>query len=416
VQDGKTWGFGPRNPGEAWFTPVAIFAIVLLDAALGFTQEYRAERAMAALRKFSSPKVRVRREGARVEIPSSELVPGDLVLLEAGNLVPADGRVIESASLRIQEAVLTGESEAVEKRSTAILEDGSPALGDQINMAFMGTSVAYGRGQVLVTATGGATELGRVASLLQSVGPVATPLQRRLNRLGRVLAAAALAVVGAIFGLGLLLGEDRRLMFMTSVSMAVAVIPEGMPAVVTIALAFGTQRMLRRRALIRRLPAVETLGSVTVICSDKTGTLTENWMTVTVLDLAGHRLEVPEAIRRRMLEARLILWQGLLLGALNLAVTFWAWSTRQTAWQTVAMNHGGRVADFPGTSGSLVERVGVPSPSHVQSSPPLRDRAPPPPGRRRLLPAAALVVLFAVEGAKRVRRRPAPAGSVQRAG
>jgi Ca2+-transporting ATPase len=284
---------------------VAIFAIVLLNAALGFTQEYRAERAMAALRKLSSPKVRVRREGARVEIPSSELVPGDLVLLEAGNLVPADGRVVESASLRIQEAVLTGESEAVEKRSTAILEDGSPALGDQINMAFMGTSVAYGRGQVLVTATGGATELGRVASLLQSVGSVATPLQRRLNRLGRVLAAAALAVVGAIFGLGLLLGEDWRLMFMTSVSMAVAVIPEGMPAVVTIALAFGTQRMLRRRALIRRLPAVETLGSVTVICSDKTGTLTENRMTVTVLDLAGHRLDVPEAIRRHMPEARL---------------------------------------------------------------------------------------------------------------
>jgi Ca2+-transporting ATPase len=278
---------------------IAIVAIVLLNAALGFAQEFRAERAMAALRELTVPLVRVRREGAVLESPSAELVPGDLVLLEAGNVVPADGRIVESAGLRIQEAVLTGESEAVEKRSAAIAGDGVLALGDQANMAFMGTSVTYGRGQLLVTATGMATELGRVADLLQGVGQVVTPLQRRLNRLGRVLALAALVVVVAIFAFGVLLGEDWKLMFMTSVSMAVAVVPEGLPAVVTIALALGAQRMLRRRALIRRLPAVETLGSVTVICSDKTGTLTENRMTVTVLDLAGHRLEVSEELSRR---------------------------------------------------------------------------------------------------------------------
>lgn len=278
---------------------VAILAIVLLNAALGFMQEFRAERAMAALRKLTVPLVRVRREGAVIEIPSSELVPGDLVLLEAGNVVPADGRIVESAGLRIQEALLTGESEAIEKRSLALAGEGVLALGDQTNMAFMGTSVTYGRGQLLVTATGMATELGRVADLLQGVGQVVTPLQRRLNRLGRVLAVAALVVVCAIFGFGVLLGEDWKLMFMTSVSMAVAVVPEGLPTVVTIALALGAQRMLRRRALIRRLPAVETLGSVTVICSDKTGTLTENRMTVTVLDMAGHRLEVSEELGRR---------------------------------------------------------------------------------------------------------------------
>jgi P-type Ca2+ transporter type 2C len=279
---------------------VAILAIVALNALLGFAQESRAERAMAALKRLAVPKVRVRREGASLEIPSSELVPGDLVLLEAGNLVPADGRIIESASLKIQEAVLTGESEAVQKGGDALPGQGALAIGDQVNMAFMGTSVSYGRGQMLVTATGMATELGRVAGLLQGIESTATPLQRRLDRLGRYLAIAALGVVAAIFGIGVLVGEDWRLMFITSVSMAVAVIPEGLPAVVTISLALGAQRMLRRRALIRRLPAVETLGSVTVICSDKTGTLTENRMTVTVLDLAGHRLDVSEELSRRM--------------------------------------------------------------------------------------------------------------------
>jgi Ca2+-transporting ATPase len=276
---------------------VAILAIVVLNAALGFTQEYRAERAVAALKKLAIPTVKARRGGRIQETSARELVPGDIVLLEAGNLVPADGRVLESANLRIQEAALTGESEPVEKDPRALLARDLP-LGDRRNMAYMGTVVTYGRGLAVVTETGMDTELGGIATMIQTVRQEPTPLQRRLDQLGRKLAAVALAVVGVVFSLGLLRGEDARLMFLTAVSLAVAAVPEGLPAVVTIALALGAQRMLKRRALIRRLPAVETLGSVTVICSDKTGTLTENRMTVTVLDVAGHRVDLTEHLRR----------------------------------------------------------------------------------------------------------------------
>ncbi len=280
---------------------VAILAIVVLNAILGFVQEYRAEQAMAALKKLAVPLVRVRRAGQVTEAPAHDLVPGDIVLLEAGNLVPADGRLLEAANLRIQEAILTGESEAVEKVTAALGATGGAALalGDQVNMAFMGTTVTYGRGQMAVVATGMGTQLGHVAELIQGVSTTETPLQRRLNQLGRSLAIVATALVVVIFVVGVALGEDWELMFMTAISMAVAVVPEGLPAVVTIALALGAQRMLKRQALIRKLPAVETLGSVTVICSDKTGTLTENRMTVTVLDLAGHRLDLTEEIRHR---------------------------------------------------------------------------------------------------------------------
>ena len=277
----------------------AILAIVILNAILGFVQEYRAEHAMAALRTLAVPTVRVKRAGQLSEASAQDLVPGDIVQLEAGNLVPADGRIMESASLRIQEAVLTGESEAVEKQVAALDQAQHRALGDQANMAFLGTTVTYGRGQMIITATGMRTQVGRVAAMIQDVEQVRTPLQRRLNTLGHVLALAALGLLGLIFGLGLLAGEDWRLMFMTAVSMAVAVIPEGLPAVITIALALGAQRMLKRRALIRKLPAVETLGALTVICSDKTGTLTENRMTVTMLDLAGNRLNLDEELRHR---------------------------------------------------------------------------------------------------------------------
>jgi P-type Ca2+ transporter type 2C len=271
---------------------IAITAIVILNALLGFTQEFKAEKAMAALKKLTVPSVRVRRAGEIKTISSRELVTGDVVLLEAGNLVPADCRVLESFNLRIQESALTGESEPVEKNSDSI--KGDIPIADKRNMAYMGTTVTYGRGQVAVLETGMKTELGRIAKLIQHAGQEPTPLQKRLDKLGKQLVVVALGIFGIVFVLGLFRGEDVRLMFMTAVSLAVAAVPEGMPAVVTIALALGAQRMLKRRALIRKLPAVETLGSVTVICSDKTGTLTENRMTVTVLDGAGSRLDLTE--------------------------------------------------------------------------------------------------------------------------
>jgi Ca2+-transporting ATPase len=270
---------------------IAIAVIVVLNAALGFGQEYRAERAMDALKRLSAPTVKVRREGHVREVSARELVPGDVVLLEAGNLVPADGRLLEGTNLRVQESALTGESEPVEKDPVA-LEEEDPPLGERANMVYSSTVVTKGRGLYVVTETGMATELGKIAAMIQTAGREQTPLQRRLDQVGKVLALAALVIVGVVFALGLLRGEDLELMFLTAVSLAVAAVPEGLPAVVTIALALGAQRMLRRRALIRKLPAVETLGSVTVICSDKTGTLTENRMTATVLDVADHTVEL----------------------------------------------------------------------------------------------------------------------------
>ncbi|CAN5624652.1 hypothetical protein BH10CHL1_BH10CHL1_40410 [soil metagenome] len=282
---------------------IVILVIVVLNALLGFSQEYRAERAMAALKKLAVPTVKVRRNGRVQEISARDLVPGDLVLLEAGNLVPADGRVLESANLRIQEAALTGESEAVDKDPHSLPQADLP-LGDRRNMAYMGTVVTYGRGQMITTATGMSTELGSIASLMQRMKRAPTPLQRRLDHLGRILAGIAVAIVAAIFGLGLLRGEALHAMFLTAVSMAVAAVPEGLPAVVTIALALGAQRMLKRRALIRKLAAVETLGSVTVICSDKTGTLTENRMTVTVLDVAGQQIDLAGELENNRADAQ----------------------------------------------------------------------------------------------------------------
>ncbi len=269
----------------------AISAIVVLFALLGFVQEYRAEQAMAALKRLSAPVVRVRRDGQEQQVPAQTLVPGDIVLLEAGNLVPADLRLIESANLRILEAALTGESEPIEKHSD-LLPSPNLTLGDRANMAYLGTQVAYGRGRGVVVATGMNTELGRIADLIQEVEEQATPLQCQLDQVGKSLALAGAIIAGLVLLIGAARSEPLSEMFLTAVSVAVAVVPEGLPAVVTVTLALGAQRMLRRRALIRKLPAVETLGSVTVICSDKTGTLTENRMTVTVIDVAGHYLEL----------------------------------------------------------------------------------------------------------------------------
>ena len=274
----------------------AICAIIVLNAALGFFQDYRAERALAALKRLAVPTVKVRRDGDLREILAKELVPGDIVLLEVGHLIPADCRLLESVNLRIEEASLTGESEPVEKYVDAIGAEQLP-VGDRLNMAYMGTLATYGHGLAVVTETGMSTELGQIARSLQSVTPEPTPLQRRLAQLGRTLAIVSLAIVAAVFGLGILSGESPRLMLLTALSLAVAIVPEGLPAVATVALAIGARRMFNRQALIRKLPAVETLGSVTVICSDKTGTLTENRMTVTVLDVVGHRVELAKSRR-----------------------------------------------------------------------------------------------------------------------
>jgi len=267
---------------------IAIVVIVVLNAVIGFAQEYRAERTMAALRRMATPRVHVLRDGRPIEIASPELVPGDIVILEAGNMVPADLRLIESAQLRIQESALTGESHAIEKQVRR-LEAEDAALGDRTNMAYKGTIVVHGRGRGVVAATGMATELGRIAELLRSASEGQTPLQRRLAQFGRRLALGALAICAIVFAAGLMRGEAPAIMFLTAVSLAVAAIPEALPAVVTVALALGAGKMASRNALVRRLPAVESLGSVTVICTDKTGTLTQNRMRVEAAWAAGIR-------------------------------------------------------------------------------------------------------------------------------
>lgn len=275
---------------------IVITAIILINAAIGFQQEYKAEEAMSALKKMAVPVVKVRREGHISEISARELVPGDIVLMEAGNLVPADCRLVESVNLRIEEAALTGESVPVEKEANFVAESDMP-LGDRLNMGYLGTVVTYGRAVAVVVETGMNTELGHIATLIQTTSHELTPLQKRINQLSKGLAIAAIGLVALVFLIGILKGEPFELMLLTGISMAVAAVPEGLPAVVTIALALGAQRMLKRRSLIRKLPAVETLGSVTVICSDKTGTLTENRMTVTILDVAGHKIDFVEDLR-----------------------------------------------------------------------------------------------------------------------
>ncbi|MCX7184649.1 MAG: calcium-translocating P-type ATPase, PMCA-type [Nitrosospira sp.] len=268
---------------------VAIVVILILNAAIGFVQEYRAERAMAALKRMTEASARVLRGGRVESISAAGLVPGDIVLLEAGNLVPADLRIIETARIKIDESALTGESVPLDKQTVAV-EAANLPLGDRHCMAYKGTTVVHGRGRGLVVATGMQSELGKIAALISGAGETRTPLQNRLARFGKRLALAILAICVMVFVLGIIRGEPLLLMFMTAISLAVAAIPESLPAVVTISLALGARKMVRQHALIRRLPAVETLGSVTFICSDKTGTLTQNKMQATAIYADG-RLE-----------------------------------------------------------------------------------------------------------------------------
>jgi Ca2+-transporting ATPase len=261
-----------------WLDGGAILTIVILNAVIGVVQEGRAEEALAALKKMAAPEAKVIRGGHQITVPARELVPGDLVVLETGNYIPADLRLIESVNLRIEEASLTGESVPVEKQTVEALPQDTP-LGDRHNYAFMSTTITYGRGRGLVAETGMSTEIGRIAEMIQSYEEEPTPLQVKLDQLGKWLGWGALAVCGVVFVAGWIQGRDLLEMFMVAVSLAIAAVPEGLPAVVTICLALGLQRMVKRHALIRKLPAVETLGSATAICSDKTGTLTQNEMT-----------------------------------------------------------------------------------------------------------------------------------------
>ena len=289
---------------------IAIMFIVVLNAVVGVIQESKAEQALAALQKMSAPNAQVLRDGQQMTIPGREIVGGDIVLLEAGNYVPADLRLAESVNLKIEEASLTGESVPVEKSAAVVLDQDIP-LGDRKNTAFMGTVITYGRGKGLVTGTGMNTQIGLIAEMIQSFEAEDTPLQKKLEHLGKVLGTACLAICALVFVFGLfrdtnlagaldggflnyLEAEKKDIvnLFMTAVSLAIAAVPEGLPAIVTICLALGMQRMIKHHALIRKLPAVETLGCATVVCSDKTGTLTQNQMTVVQGWAGGKRFRV----------------------------------------------------------------------------------------------------------------------------
>ncbi|MBI4291815.1 MAG: HAD-IC family P-type ATPase, partial [Betaproteobacteria bacterium] len=293
-----------------WVDSIAIMFIVVLNAVVGVIQESKAEQALAALKKMSAPNAQVIRDGHQITIPGREIVGGDIVLLEAGNYVPADLRLAESVNLKIEEASLTGESVPVEKNAGVVLDKEIP-LGDRKNTAFMGTLITYGRGRGIVTGTGMNTQIGLIAEMIQSFEAEDTPLQQKLEHLGKVLGTACLAICAVVFIYGLfrdthltealsggfmnyLQTEKKDIinLFMTAVSLAIAAVPEGLPAIVTICLALGMQRMIKHHALIRKLPAVETLGCATVVCSDKTGTLTQNEMTVVQGWAGGKRFRI----------------------------------------------------------------------------------------------------------------------------
>ncbi len=276
-----------------WIEPVVIVAIILVNAILGVMQESRAEKALEALKSMAAPVCRVWRDGVLVILPATQLVPGDIIEMEAGDMVPADCRLLSASSFKCDESALTGESLPVEKNEHAAVLDMAP-LGDRINMAYSGCAVAYGTARAVVVETGMFTEMGKIAKMLSREEAGATPLQKRLEQLGKTLGYLALAICVVILVVGLFNRQGMAKMFMTAISLAVAAIPEGLPAIVTIVLALGVQRMVKHNAIIRRLPAVETLGSASVICTDKTGTLTQNRMTLKKVYTAGHLVDLEE--------------------------------------------------------------------------------------------------------------------------
>lgn len=270
---------------------ITIIAIVVMNAVLGFAQEYRAEKSLNALKEMASPEATVLRDGRWRRVQAAELVPGDVVSIESGDRVPADVRILDTHSLQVEESALTGESVPVEKHNRAI-EGDDISLGDQQNMGFMGTLIVGGKGVAVVVGTGMQTEMGKIAGLIDSAEQMETPLQRKLEQLGKILIAVALLLTAVVVVTGIIHGHDTYKMFLAGVSLAVAAIPEGLPAIVTIALALGVQRMIKRKAIVRKLPSVETLGCATVICSDKTGTLTQNEMTVKRVWTGGREFTV----------------------------------------------------------------------------------------------------------------------------
>ncbi|HHZ03194.1 MAG TPA: cation-translocating P-type ATPase [Tissierellia bacterium] len=272
---------------------IVILLVVLLNAVIGMVQESKAEAALEALKNLSSPTAMVRRSGKVMEIPASELVVGDVVVLEAGRVIPADLRLIQSVNLKVEESALTGESVPVDKDANFVPTE-DMGIGDQINMAFSSTSVSYGRGEGIVVYTGMDTEIGKIAAMISDATEELTPLQKRLNDLGKVLGIVAIVIVVAMFGIAVLQGRDIIDMFITAIALAVAAVPEGLTAVVTIVLALGVTRMVKVNTIVRKLPAVETLGAVSIVCSDKTGTLTQNKMTVTKVYLDGELKNVED--------------------------------------------------------------------------------------------------------------------------
>lgn len=272
---------------------IIILLVVILNAIIGVAQEHKAEKAIEALQQMTTPTALVRRDGKIVEVPSHEVVPGDIVILDAGRYIPADLRLLESVNLQIEESALTGESVPSDKDADAIHEDPKTPVGDKSNMAFMSTLVTYGRGEGVVVGTAMETEMGKIAKILDEDTQDLTPLQRRLGELGKTLGTIAIAICALIFIIGWLQGRDLFDMFLTAISLAVAAIPEGLPAIVAIVLALGVTRMSKINAIVKKLPAVETLGSVNIICSDKTGTLTQNKMTVVKYFTLDHEAEVP---------------------------------------------------------------------------------------------------------------------------